>query len=137
MQTVGWTRKSSVRTGISYFQSSPFHAHYFLSTGLFLLIDLLFIAVIVGRYWTQLPALAVFLLGGVALALLSFWYRLFRMHTAMQELISSGSFAVPDPGSTSDRAYSTIAALSFQGLFTSSGAVMLCLMALVEVLHSR
>jgi hypothetical protein len=137
MNTARWWGSSSVRPGVSYFQRSPLHTHYFLSNGLLLVMDLLFLAGIVARYWTRLPALAIFLLGGVALSLLSFWYRLFRMHNDVHGLVTSGSFAVPEPGSISDRAFATIAALSFQSLLTSSGIVMLGLMALTEVLHSR
>ena len=35
-----------------------------------------------------------------------------------------------------DKAFGTVAALSFQGLLSASGLVMLCLMTFIEILHA-
>jgi hypothetical protein len=48
--------------------------------------------------------------------------------------LTSGNFQPPRPGSVEDLALGTLAALSFQSLLGTTGFVMLCLMALIEVL---
>lgn len=127
----------SKTSGISLFSDSPMRAQYFVSNSVLLLADLSLLGAIVARFWARLPALSLFLFGGMVLALVLFWYRIFRLHSTMRELIASESFVTQEPGSLIDKALGTIGALSFQALLNSFGVVMLCLMALVEILRSR
>src|SRR6266852_4172920 len=124
--------KSPNRAGISYFLRSPLQSHYFISNSALLFADLCLLATTVIMYRTRLSPLAFLFLGGVAFSLLAFWYRIFRVHSEIRELIRSGNLAVPEPGSVTDRAFGTVAALSFQALLNSFGIAMLCFMAVVE-----
>jgi hypothetical protein len=73
--------KSSRRTGVMLFAKSPFRAHHIVSNTVLLLADLVTLAVIVGRYWRQLPPLAIFLFGGLTFGLASHGYRLVKVYS--------------------------------------------------------
>jgi len=129
--------KASRRPGVSFFLRSCFRTNYIVSNSLLLFLDLLILVGMVARYRSQLTALSVFLFVGVAFGLLSFWHAVLRVHQAVHELVTSERFPMPEPGSDTDRAFGTVAALGFQGLFSSFGLVMLCLMAVGEILRTH
>lgn len=129
--------KSSTKRGTSYFEKPALRTHYFVSNSIFLLCVLVFLGIMVAKYEARMPAFCFFALGGVAFGLLTFWFAVFRVHSEIHGLIATGSFDAPEPGSTADRAFGTVAGLCFQGLLSTAGLVWLCLLTLVEILRAR
>jgi len=111
--------------------------HYFVSNSALLLGVLVLLGIIVARNAKQMPPLCLFVLGGVAFGLLSFWFAIFKVHTEIHGLISTAGSGSSQFGPVADRALATVAALNFQSLLAISGMVGLCLMALAEILRSH
>ncbi len=127
--------QGSKYAGASSFSRPAFQTQYFVGNSLLLICVLALLGFVTARYWTQLPSLSVFLFAGVAFGLISFWVTILRTHFAYHKLTKSGQ--LPESRSREDLAMGTIAALCFQALLSISGLVMLCLMALVEILRTR
>ncbi len=128
---------SSGHTGVSYFSKSPFRANHMLGNHLLLLVVLLYLVAMLAKYWHLLPLLSICALAFAGFGVLSFWYRLVRVHLDIHKRISSGNLAVPPPESDADKAFGTIAALIFQALLMSLSMFLLFLIALGAVLQTH
>jgi hypothetical protein len=131
-----WLSRNSVKCdGLSFFAKPALRTSYFLGDTALSFLVLVILAVTIIRYAHRLPALGLFLLGAVVFGLFSFWLAVFRVHSSIHELVASGVLKAPEPGSSTDKAFATVAALNFQSMLHASGLVGSCVMALVEILR--
>src|SRR5713101_7215354 len=79
-----------MRLGLStYYLRSPFRSHYFVAPSLMLLADFFLLGTILAKNWNKLPAWSIYLLGFVALLLISAWIAILGTHKVVRRYLQS------------------------------------------------